>query len=307
MRKIALLFVTACCALHINARQKPASVFLSAGQSNADGRAYLSEGLPDYMKGGYKHLHFANVTGEERVTFYDRVFDGSQERGRFAFSDVTNYYIDQALQDDFYSIKCAYGGTAIALGQTAAKLPFWNAGEAYIDTARAYRGTVGNGTSLAKSMTEGFRALADNVLSKLSQGYDVKAILWHQGESDRKAGAAYYDNLKHLITFLRNEVYKVTGDEADLTLPFIMGTVPHRSRQFNSQVEAAQLKLAKDMSNVYVLDLSDAGLRSDNLHFNAEWTEYFGMRVYNKLVEIGAVEGGEVEIVKPNQNIQAGE
>jgi hypothetical protein len=303
MRKIALLFIAACCALHTNAQQKPASVFLSAGQSNADGRAYLSEGLPDYMKGGYKHLHFANVTSEERVSFYDRIFDGSQERGCFAFSDVTNYYIDQALQQDFYSIKCAYGGTAIALGQTVGKLPFWNAEEAYIDTARAYRGTVGNGTSLAKSMTEGFRTLADKVLSKLSQGYDVKAILWHQGESDRKAGDAYYDNLKDLITFIRNEVYKVTGDEADLSLPFIMGTVPHSSKQFNSRVEAAQLKLAEDMTNVYTIDLGDAGLRSDNLHFNAEWTEYFGMRVYNQLVEIGAVEGQEVEIVKPDGDV----
>ena len=208
MKKIALLLIATCCTLYGNARQKPASVFLSAGQSNADGRAYLSEGLPDYMKGGYKHLHFANVTGEEQVTFYDRVFDGSQERGRFAFSDVTNYYIDQALQEDFYSIKCAYGGTAIALGQTAAKLPFWNAGEAYIDTARAYRGTVGNGMSPAK-----------------------------------------------------------------------------------------------DVTHVYVLDLSDAGLRSDNLHFNAEWTEYFGMRVYNKLVKIGAVEGRGIEIVKPDEDV----
>ena len=131
----------------------------------------------------------------------------------------------------------------------------------------------------------------------------VGGIPCHGDACTPLVGVAYYDNLKNLITFLRKEVYKVTGDEADLTLPFIMGTVPHRSRQFNSQVEAAQLKLAKDMSNVYVLDLSDAGLRSDNLHFNAAWTEYFGMRVYNKLVEIGAVEGRGIEIVKPDEDV----
>ena len=296
-----LLFITLI-ALSARADGQPASVFITAGQSNADGRAYLSEGLPDYLRGGYKFLRFANVTATQRTDFYSRVFDGTQEGGRFAFSDVTNYWIEQALQTDFYCVKCAYGGTAIALGQTVEKLPFWNAGTAYIDTARAYRGTVGTGTSLAKSLTEGFRGLADNVLSKLAQGYDVKAILWHQGESDRKAGAAYYDNLRDLIGYLRREIYAVTQDEADLTLPFIMGTVPHGSTQYSAEVERAQIRLAQDMANVFVIDLSDAGLRSDKLHFNAEWTEYVGKRMYNRLVAIGAVKGPEIEIVKPDND-----
>ncbi|MBM6992451.1 MAG: hypothetical protein I3J02_04185 [Prevotella sp.] len=303
MKKITILLFTFIITLQLYGQQKPASVFISAGQSNADGRAYIGEGLPDYMKGGYNFLHFANVTSTEHTDFYPRVFNSASEGGRFAFSDVANYWIEQALKADFYSVKCAYGGTAIALGQTVEKLPFWNAGTAYIDTARAYRGTVGNGTSLAKSLTEGFRVLADSVLSRLAQGYDVKAIMWHQGESDRKAGSAYYGNLKDLINYLRQEIYKVTGDDADLALPFIMGTVSHGSTQFNSTVESAQYQLAKDMENVYVIDLSDAGLRSDKLHFDAEWTEYFGKRVYNQLVEIGAVDGQKIEIVKPDGDV----
>lgn len=303
MKRYLFLLLTMVCGLHIVAQQKPASVYISAGQSNADGRAYITEGLPSYMQGGYDYLHFANVTSVERTNFYDRVFNSTTEGGRFAFSDVTNYWIEKALNADFYSIKCAYGGTAIALGQTVEKIPYWNASQTYLDTARAYRGTVGTGTSLAKSLTEGFKVLADSVLAKLSQGYDVKAILWHQGESDRKAASAYYDNLRDLINYLRGEIYKVTGDQADLTLPFVMGTVPRSSNQYSSVVEDAQIRLGHDLPNVYVIDLSDAGLRSDNLHFNAEWTEYFGKRAYNQLVDIGAVEGEKIEIVKPDNDV----
>ncbi len=170
MKRYLFLLLTMVCGLHIVAQQKPASVYISAGQSNADGRAYITEGLPSYMQGGYDYLHFANVTSVERTNFYDRVFNSTTEGGRFAFSDVTNYWIEKALNADFYSIKCAYGGTAIALGQTVEKIPYWNASQTYLDTARAYRGTVGTGTSLAKSLTEGFKVLADSVLAKLSQG-----------------------------------------------------------------------------------------------------------------------------------------
>ncbi len=283
--------------------QKPAPVYISAGQSNADGRAYISEGLPSYMKNGYNYLHYANVTTEALTEFYSRVFDGSQYNSRFAFGDVTNYWIEQALQSDFYGIKCAYGGTAIALGVTAEKLPTWNASEAYLDTARVFTGNVGNGTSLAMSLTQGFKSLADSVLSKLENGYDVKAISWHQGESDRKAYSQYAQNLTDLINYLRNEIYKVTGDEADLTLPFIMGTVPANSSQYNSGVNSAQYEVASTLENVYVIDLSDAELRADNLHLNAAWTEYFGQLVYNKMVEIGAVDGEKIATVKPSSNV----
>ena len=89
-------------ALNANAQQKPASVFITAGQSNADGRVYNSE-IVDYLKPGYKYLHYANVTSQSSGTFTTRNFDNTKER--WAFCDVTNYFIEQALQQDFYAIK----------------------------------------------------------------------------------------------------------------------------------------------------------------------------------------------------------
>lgn len=271
----------------------PASVFITAGQSNADGRETI-EFLPSYLKGGYKHLKYANVTSECDGTFSEFKFGK-----RFAFSDITNYYIEQALGKDFYFIKCAYGGTAIAPGATHAHLPVWYAEPSWIAANKAYRGNIDEGKSLTLALTDGFAQCAKTTLSGLPEGYDVKAILWHQGESDRRKAGDYYQNFKDMITYMRDQIYAVTGDESDKTLPFIFGTVPHGSKQYSAGVEEAQMRVAAELPNVYAIDLSDAGLRADDLHFDGPWTEYVGKLMYNKLVELKLVEGKSIEAAKP--------
>lgn len=281
------------------------AVFITAGQSNADGREYVSN-LPSYLKSGkYNHLRYANITSEAKTSFGDRNLLSEK---RYAFQDICNYWIDQTAKQDFYAIKCTYGGTAIALGQTAAKVPVWNASKEYLDTARAYRGQTNGGqgswpfvegNSLAKSFSTGFSSLVDGELSKLSGGYEVKAIMWHQGESDRKAAGAYYDNLKTLIAYMRNSIYEKTGDEKAKTTPFIMGTVCHESTQYSKGVEDAQRRIAAEDPNVYLIDMSKASLRGDNLHFDSLSTEYLGKAMYNVLVKIGAVEGDTVVTGRP--------
>lgn len=276
--------------------QEPVSVFITAGQSNADGRVFNTE-LPDYLARGYTYLHYANVTSSCDGTFGQREFE---EKGRWAFCDVTNYCIEQALHRDFYAIKCTYGGTSISPRVSAPQRPVWCADSLWLTNHQAYRGedimheAYSHNNSLAKSLTEGFRLLAKRTLSQLDEGYDVKAIMWHQGEGDRHAGAEYYDNFRTLITYLRQSIYQVTGDERDLQLPFIFGTISHLSTQYNAEVEAAQQQVARDVPAVYSIDMNDAHLRSDNLHFDAPWTEYLGRQMFNKLVELKLVEGQPV-------------
>lgn len=275
------------------AANEPASVFITAGQSNADGRE-LVEFLPDYLKDGYRYLRYANVTSECDGSFSDFKFGK-----RFAFCDVTNHYIEQALGADFYAIKCAYGGTSIAPGATHDHLPIWYADPQWIAANKAYRGNIDEGKSLTLALTDGFRECVEKTLSKLEGGYDVKAIMWHQGESDRRKAADYYENLKNMILFMREQIYAVTGDENDKTLPFILGTVPRASKQYNTEVEKAHLKVAEDLPNVYALDLNDVPLRSDVLHFDGPGTEYVGKLMYNKLVELNLVKGKKLDIEKP--------
>lgn len=274
-----------------------APVFITAGQSNADGREYVSK-LPSYLKDGYKYMHFTNVTSSSDGTFGSRTFE--DRSGRFAFCDITNYFIEQALQTDFYAIKCAYGGTAIDTAATYTHLPVWCADSAWIAVNNAYRGDINTGKSLTKSLTEGFADCADITLGKLDGGYDVKAIMWHQGESDRSQSGHYYKNFKDMINYMRQAIYLKTGKEKDKTLPFIFGTVSHASKQYNSAVEAAQKQVAAELPNVYWIDMSDAGLRSDALHFDSAWTEYLGKKMYNQLVELKLVNGEPLDVVKPH-------
>ena len=126
--------ITICAAMMLSVtsiQAAPKSVFLYAGQSNADGREYTNN-LPDYMldngslpSSPYTHLRWASICGNPSArTFGTRTFNANE---RYAFCDVTNYWIDRSATQDFYAIKCAYGGTAIAPGVTADKLPIWYA------------------------------------------------------------------------------------------------------------------------------------------------------------------------------------
>ena len=302
---IAVLFVACMPAI---AQSVKKSVFLYAGQSNADGREYV-QNLPEYMKVGtapyapYTHLKYASICGTPSTkTFGSRTLAIGT---RYAFCDVANYWIDKALNTDFYAIKCAYGGTAIAPGVTADKLPIWYADADWMQSHNAYKGdditqeAYKNNNSLTKNLTEGFASLVNGTLAAVEGGYDVKAIMWHQGESDRNASSSYYLNFKTMIEYMRHAIYEITGDEADKTLPFIFGTICHSSTQYNATVEKAQLQVAADVPNVYYIDMSDVTLRSDNLHFDGPSTDYLGKQMYNKLVELNLVDGDPVEAVKP--------
>ena len=287
--------------LSVQAEKVP--VFIYAGQSNADGREYV-QNLPDYMKVGsspyspYTHLKFAQVCGNPTKQSFDTRTLKTGER--YAFCDVTNYWIDQAVSQDFYAIKCAYGGTAIAPGVTVEKLPIWYADATWMQTHNAYSGqditqaAYANNNSLTKNLTEGVASLIDGTLAAIDGGYDVKAIMWHQGESDRNAAGDYYVNFKTMIAYMRQAIYAKTGDENDLNMPFIFGTVCRRSSQYSAGVEAAQMQVAAEDANVYLIDMKNATLLGDNLHFDKQATEYLGKKMYNKLVELGLVPGGTV-------------
>lgn len=153
-----------------------------------------------------------------------------------------------------------------------------------------------NKNSLTKNLTEGFASLVDGTLAAIEGGYDVKAIMWHQGESDRNASGQYYTNFKTMIAYMRQAIYAKTGDENDLTLPFIFGTVCRRSTQYNAGVEAAQRQVAQEDPNVYLIDMQNATLKEDNLHFDRQATEYLGKKMYNQLVTLGLVSGEQVEV-----------
>lgn len=299
MKKLISLLLVAF-AMTMHAQKKPASVFIYAGQSNADGRALIAN-MPDYLKQNeqgavwspYRYLAFANITKEGNGRFGKQTFINYNHKRRFAFCDVTNYLIEKELGRRFYAVKCTYGGSAIDPTARPAKVPTWYADAVWLKEHSAYAGQhidqepFTKNNSLAKALTERFQMLCDTTLVRLKNGYDVKAIMWMQGESDRptKAAKAYYDNLKTLITYFRQSIAKTTGDKGDLELPFIMATMPTNSKQFSPVVKDAQLRVAKDLPNVYIIELGNVSLLEDNLHLDAKATEELGQKMFDCLKE----------------------
>ena len=99
------------------------------------------------------------------------------------------------------------------------------------------------------------------------------------------SGKDYYDNLKAVVTYVRTHLSQKTGKDYS-KLPFIFGTVARSNKSYSSEVEAGMRRLAEEDSNAYLIDMSDAELLNDRLHFNKKSAEHLGREMYKCLAEI---------------------
>ena len=285
MRKVLLLL--ALMAFITASAKKTVSVFITAGQSNTDGRIG-NELLPDYIQQNkYKHCYWCYNSGAHSMDgkfelFWPRIINKNKP-GRWAYDAVTYYWLDQSMKDNFYVIKESLGGTAIDLSCGSNQKMYWCASPAYLDSvAAADKG----GKSLLKALCENIDLAIDNSLSKLKGGYEFKAMLWHQGESDRRANGKYYENLKAVIAYVRQHLVEKTGNLKYAQLPIILGGISHKSRGWSRGVEEAQKRLQSEDSNIYLVEVPNTTMQKDNIHFDAPSGELLGKKVYNKLVEL---------------------
>lgn len=277
MKRILLTTALLCTLSVFGKDREPATVIITAGQSNTDGRV-LNSALPSYIQQNkYKYCQWCygsagKVQTEGFETFWPRMVHPARP-GRWAYDAVTYYWLEQALQKEFYVVKWSLGGTAIDPGCSSTSGKYWSADPAWL---AANHSTATGGKSLLLSFTEEIADCIDNRLSKLPQGYEIKAFLWHQGESDRHKGKNYYANLKALVEYVRDFLVKKTGEKKYKKLPFICGTVARSNKQYNADVEATLYKLAAEDKNFHVIDMSKAELQKDQLHFTAEAAEDLG-------------------------------
>ena len=105
----------------------------------------------------------------------------------------------------------------------------------------------------------------------------LKAILWHQGESDGDPRLAplYKAKLEQLIARFRKDL-----DAPDL--PVIVGQLGQFEKapwsQSTKMVNDAQIAVAKEMKNVGFVSSDGLLSKSDNLHFDARSQREFGKR-----------------------------
>lgn len=288
MKRLFIIYALIICSCVLSA-QEPVHVIITAGQSNTDGRIPNKE-LPDYIKamtsdttfieGAYKFCKISqNRSDGLFIPYWPK---GRITGGLWSFDAITYYLLEKALQEDFYVIKWAVGGTSIAYPNDTTKGSYWSANPEWLAKTTS---TATKGKSLLLSFTEEIDACIDQTFAKLDNGYQIDAFLWHQGEGDRKKGSQYYDNLKGVVTYVRDHLTQKTGKDHS-KLPFILGTVPRMSKQYNAEVEAGMKRLAEEDPNVYLIETLEDELQRDRIHFNVRTAEDFGKKVYERLAGI---------------------
>ena len=294
------------------------ALFLTGGQSNTDGRI-SAETLPAYLQTANNYCMascHAPYTADRLGKFY-AYYPTSGTTGqpaRWAYDAVTYYYIGQALQETFYVAKTSYGGTSI--DPSVSNSPsshsnawlsqygngyHWSADPTFL-AATAAAGTTFvkdavtyDGQSLLLAWIANIDAAIDAITAQ-GDTPDIKAIIWHQGESDRSVGESYQTNLSNMAAYLRNHLVTKTGNKAYATLPFFCGTVPQHSAQYNTTVEKAMYALEDADANFHVIDLRDLTLQGDNLHFDAAGAELFGKRLFNRMIDEHVITADKLDV-----------
>ena len=264
----------------ISAQKVP--VILTAGQSNADGRVSLAD-LPDELK-KYEYCLWSYGSGDfEMATgkflpYFPRVAKPQIEQS-WGFDAVVYKHLERLWQRPFYVIKHTDGGTAIDPScQSSTHGLYWSADTAFLNhTVSASHG--------GKSLLKAFERQIDDCVPHLPKNYDIKVLIWHQGESDQDAADRYYDNLKVVIAHIRQHLVEKTGKRKYAKLPVVCGTFSKESRQGCQQVADALYRLSREDKNFYVVEASDLPLLPDRLHFNAQGAQILGQRVFETMAK----------------------
>jgi len=69
-------------------------------------------------------------------------------------------------------------------------------------------------------------------------------------------------------------------------LPFICGTYSQKSRDRSELVVKSLHRLAEEDPNFHVVDIEDASIQRDRLHFDSNGAELLGRRVYERLTKV---------------------
>ncbi len=252
----------------------PVNVILTAGQSNADGRVPLSD-FPDGIK--YQFCYWSYGCGDfERASGEFSLFSPRSAKPKvensWGFDAILYHLLEQEWKKPFFVIKQAVGGTAIdrsCKGSTNGL--FWSADPDFLDNEKSL-----------------LRAFAEQIHLSLNhlQSYNIRALIWHQGESDKNADSRYYDNLKNVISYIRNYLVKISGNKKYYKLPVVCATFSKDSRQASPVVVEALKRIEKEDHDFHVIDATDLPLLNDRLHFNAQGAKILGNRFFEKMNQL---------------------
>ena len=274
-------------------------LYLIAGQSNGAGcsnfTADFKNSDPNFTN-GYSNVlyHGVSVGGSDYPT--KRIYTnvpvkagygcGTSDIGpELGMAKALSQYYNEETGRMAAIVKYAYGGTGLAdtiSGQNFPEgswcPPSWLAEHGKVDEYKSgglYRAFV----MQIQSAVSDYRAL----------GYDVNIIggYWMQGENDRNKGADIYaDMFEYWLADLRNDVYSITRDEADLKMPVIVGSISdyfgdnyHDNNLAFTQMQREQIGA---LENVHVLNnntIPTVDHSNDKAHWDSHSALWIGQQV----------------------------
>ena len=295
----------------VKATQPKVAVFLVGGQSNTEGRIPNGD-LPGYLATN----EYALVSDHSTVSDSTELgtFAAWAPTGKWAYDTEVYYQISQALGTQFYVVKTSYGGTSVNPGvnnSPSAHENAWlsgygagyhwsaNAGflAATVSAGRTFvkDGVTYDGQSMLKAWIENIDAALD-AIAAAGRVPEVKAIIWHQGESDNNNGN-YASDLTAVVTYIRQHVAVKLQNDDYLNLPFFCGNVPRRSSLFKAGLDRNFTTIEETANNnMHVVDIYDLTMLSDSKHFDAASAITFGKRLFNRMIDEGVMEGEKVEV-----------
>lgn len=246
-------------------------VFISAGQSNDDGRV-TDFTLVDFLNGSNQ---VPNVYMWDRTNLSFSLMQygtgsgtksgsNAADHNQWAFDVFTLRYLQQNLNKNIYVLKTSQGGTALSATATTNSWYFPYESVTGVKMLQLLETRISEVKSycIANGKTPIFRG-----------------VLWHQGESDVSDAANYQTNLTTLISKVR----EFTGVE---DLKFFIGTIPTVSAGYSATIRTGQFNVEAADSNVHVVELNDLTL-FDSFHFNAASAKTAGQRYYDKMILTG--------------------
>jgi len=235
---------------------------LTAGQSNTQGRVPLSTQPPSWYNPATPTIPLTKIWNNS-----SKIWQNFTVPSLWAYDSEVYYRLSNYLAADIYVIKHALGGTAIS-EKASTTQPCW---QPFFEKPSV------SVTKLTKQFEQYIREM---MLSAEFSNIQIKAFLWHQGESDSVAASVnsqsstdYYNNFKNLIAYVRG----VVGNPI---LPIVFGTISHTSAQYDVVIEAAQIQIKNEDVNVYMVDMR-SGTLLDLYHFDGVSSESLGNQMFN--------------------------
>ena len=254
---------------------------IAAGQSNIDGRNSYSDLPADFVNPNAK-VRFCNNKNGVFADF--QITDGGQNND-WSFDAIVYDLLTKSAygnQSEIYVMKKSMGGTSIdPLGTSEYH---WTADYEFLDNP-------------SHSLLLDFETTIRKGVELQGSNFDIKAMLWHQGEGDtHDEGVAnrYYSNLKNMLAYVRG----VVGNPR---LYFFCGNIPVNrvSPDYVSIINSAYARLASEDPYFKVVDMSNAQLE-DGYHFNYQWSIYFGQKVYDLMIDAGIISGTKINPSEPS-------